>query len=402
MFDCYLDANATTFMPDIVVKSMLKWFNKGNASSHYATESRDLINLIKHTVLQDNQLFNHTAIITSGASESNAHIITSTVCSFMKKTNHLPHVIVSSLEHKSVILTLENLKYYGLCQYSIINPRLDKEKYGMIDPNVLEKLIKSNTCLITIMTANNETGIMNDIPALVSVAHRYNIPFHSDCVQSFGKYGLYPGVDSCSISFHKLHGPPGLGMLIIKDTFLKGYDIKGLIGGTQEGGLRGGTENIPAIGGSYAAYRYTNINRNEKNNYLFNLKNLFKSTISKYFNCYNILEYSNDNTEPAIFFIENLNEKFMLPNTILMAVYKYDFCNVKMREMLEKNGIIISIGSACNTSSDKASDVVKNLQIPYDLYSGVFRISFDDNTKKECIFKFVEIFKKLFNESKQG
>lgn len=392
---CYLDANATTFMPDLVIKSMIKWTNKGNASSHYdsAIECRSLMDTFRRVLLKNHNFTNHTIIFTSGASESNTHIITSSARSFMVKTGHLPHIIIGETEHKSILSTCEDLKNDGLCQYTKLPIIIESDKYGTIDPEVLENAIKPNTCLISIMTANNETGIINDIPVLTSIAHKHKIPFHTDCVQSFGKLGVYNEVDACSISFHKLHGPPGLGCLIIRNNFIEGYGIKALIPGSQNFGLRGGTENIPAIGASYAAYKYTYLKRLEKNEYILTMKNYLKELLIRRIKCYNIDEYELEkDTKNKIFWIANRNDNLVLCNTLLIAVYKDKFCNVKMKEELSKYGIIISIGSACNSAITKSSDVIHSLKIPKELRSGILRISLPDDVTKENIVYFVTHF----------
>jgi len=391
----YLDANATTFMPDIVVRAMVKWTNKGNPSANYgsANECRDLMEVFRKSILQDNRLTNHTILFTSGASESNSHILTSTVRSFMRKTGHLPHVIISSIEHKSIQLCCENLKNDGLCDYTKISVRTDKDKFGTIDPADLEQAIRPNTCLISIMTANNETGIINDIPALTGVAHKYKIPFHTDCVQSFGKFGVYNEVDACSVSFHKFYGPPGLGLLIIRTNFIQGYDLKAMITGTQNNGLRGGTENMPAIGAAYAAYKYNLVGRNDKNNYLLSMKQLLKRTLNNYIPCYYFDEFEQQrHTKNKIFWISNRDEVKMIPNTLLIAVYKDKFCNIRMKEELEKKNIIVGLGSACNTSAAKLSDVVSSLQIPIELIGGILRISLTDDVTNQHIIHFVTHF----------
>lgn len=403
MTTCYLDANATTFMPDIVIQSMIKWINKGNASAQYASalECKELMTNFRNLLLHNHNFNNHTVIFTSGASESNSQIITSTVRSFMVKTGHLPHVIISAVEHKSILSCCEDLKNDGLCQYTKLDVNTSGHYYGMVDPQTLEAAIKPNTCLISIMTANNETGIINDIPALTAVAHRHKIPFHTDCVQSFGKIGVYNGVDACSISFHKLHGPPGLGCLILRNNFIEGYGLKALIAGTQNFGLRGGTENIPAIGASYAAYRYTYLKRIEKNEYLISMMNFLKSLLCKYLDCHYIDEFEAEkHIKNKIFWITNRNGSNVLPNTLLLAVYKENFCNIKMRDELNKLGIVISIGSACNTASNKASSVVQALNIPRELRSGVIRISFPDDVTKEDIINFMTNFVSLIDITK--
>ncbi len=400
---CYLDSNATTFMPDIVIKTMVKWTNKGNASALYssAMECKKLMSTFRELLMNDHGFNNHTVIFTSGASESNSHIITSSVRSFMVKTGHIPHVIISSIEHKSIITCCEDLKNDGLCQYTKLDVITEGPDYGTISPETLENAIKPNTCLISIMTANNETGIINDIPALTAIAHKHKIPFHTDCVQSFGKIGVYNGVDACSISFHKLHGPPGVGALIIRNTFIKGYGLKALISGTQNFELRGGTENIPGIGASYAAYKYTYLRRTEKNEYVKSMKQYLKSLFCKYLNCHYIDEFEKEkNSKDKIFWISNRDDSKVLYNTILLSVYKDKFCNIKMRNELNKYGIIISIGSACNTASNKSSNVVQALKIPKDLQSGIIRISLPDDITKKDIIKFMTHFLGLIDSTK--
>lgn len=399
---CYLDANATTFMPEIVIKSMIKWTNKGNASAHYegAEECKSLMNTFKQLILNEHGFTNHTVVFTSGASESNSHILTSSARSFMVKTGHLPHIIVSAIEHKSILSCCEDLKNDGLCQYTKVDITTEGPDYGIVSPETLEAAIKPNTCLISIMTANNETGIINDIPALAAVAHKHKIPFHTDCVQSFGKIGVYNGVDACSISFHKLHGPPGIGCLILRNNFVEGYDLKALIAGSQNSGLRGGTENIPAIGASYAAYKYTYLKRNEKNQYIASMILYLKNLLNKYIKCYYIDEYEAEkNTKNKIFWIANRNSSKVLCNTLLLAVYRDKFCNVKMRDSLSSFGIILSIGSACNTSSNKSSDVVQSLNIPKELRSGILRVSLSDDVTKQDIIKFVTHFLGLIDNT---
>lgn len=394
----YFDSNATTFMPEVVVKTFIKWSNKGNASANYCSNFRNISNLFKETLLKDNNLSDYTIVYTSGASESNAFIITSSIRSYMNKTGHLPHIIISEIEHKSIILCCEQLEEDGLCHHTKLKVRTDEENYGTISPIDLQNAIRPNTCLVSIMTANNETGIINDIPQLASIAHKNRIPFHSDIVQYFGKFGIYNGLDACSISFHKLSGPPGVGLCIIRNNFLDGYQLKPIIPGTQNNGLRGGTENIPGIIASYAAYKYNSIDRNKKNNYLLIIKKLFMSKFNKYFPCFYITDFENEKYEyKKIFWISNKNNDKMLPNTILLSYYDDNFCNILMKNELLKRNIIVSIGSACNTSIIKSSNVIYAHDIPKDLRSGVLRISFLDDITENEINYLIESFIDIIN-----
>jgi cysteine desulfurase len=238
------------------------------------------------------------------------------------------------------------------------------------------------------MAVNNETGIRNNIKEIGSICKERNVPFHTDMVQMFGKYQFNPAdyfVDAFSASFHKLNGPPGVGILVMRNSLIKGYNIKPIIYGTQNYGLRGGTENVPSVAGSFMAYNMS-INRNV--NKLIELKKLIMTTLAKSVPTTFIDDYNPDhNKKIAIVWLCPKNINLVVPWTLFIAVDKEGVCNVKLKEKLEKNKIIISIGSACNTSSKNASHVVKALNIPQRLKPGILRISLGhDNTPEECIY----------------
>lgn len=398
----YLDNNATTMMPLEVKKTMIKWLNRGNPSSSYASavdarrmmaELRDCIsNLCK---INYNESARYNIIFTSGASESNCTVINGVIDSYKEVTGKTPHIIISAVEHKSIYEMINVLVKRGKITASIIKPSVS----GHINPTDVENMIRNNTCLICVMHANNETGAINDIKQIGSIAHKHNIPFHCDIVQTFGKYPIHMvenNIDSCSISFHKIHGPPGIGALIIKKHFLIGYKISPLIFGTQNDGLRGGTENLPGIGASLAALQFTLNDRDKKNKNTLKIKRYIIKELSSVISTRLYTNYitTKNHIDMELILLSGQTD-FYLVNTLLLSVVKKTkpmICNVKIKESLEKKGIIVSVGSACNTASSQASHVLYSMNADEFIRKGAIRITLGDNTTIEEADKFVKDF----------
>jgi cysteine desulfurase len=260
----YLDANGTTLMSEKTIGVINRWFNRGNPSSIYssASESQKLMNSFRSFIAKECEIDQNEweILFTSGASESNSHILTSAARSYAMKTGNMPHIISTAIEHKSIIKCCELLERDQLATLTIVKPMIN----GLIDPESIAREIRSNTCIITCMSANNETGAINNIQRIGELAHAQNIPFHTDAVQIFGKSIIKPiihNVDALSISMHKINGPLGCGLLIISKLLVEGYELSPHICGTQNSGLRGGTENLPAIAGSFAAFKFNRLGR---------------------------------------------------------------------------------------------------------------------------------------------
>lgn len=343
-------------------------------------------------------------LFTSGASESNAMIISRVIDAYLL-TGQQPHIVVSSIEHKSIIETIKYNETMGRCTSTFVNPAAS----GHILAGDVELAIRPNTALVCVMHANNEIGSINDIAAIAAAAHRHKVPFYSDAVQAFGKYAMWPvemDVDGFSVSFHKMYGPVGCGLLILKRKWVEGYGIHPLIFGTQNFGMRGGTENIPAIAASRLALAHNMTNRQQKNKKLNNMKQFIIAQIRDRAPCRSYVQYCDINNitkslpEIEIIFFDdsifsnNANAKY-LPNTIFLSIIKRSeppMCNTKFKESLANGGIIISVGSACNTSSDKASHVLYALGADSLIRSGALRISLGDNNTKEDCIAFVKCF----------
>lgn len=408
----YLDNNATTIMPNNVIAEINKWFNKGNPSSSYrsAKLSQELIETTKQYILTCANVSDdeYEVILTSGCSESNAFILKSAVDGFFIKTKTRPHIVCSSIEHKSILKTLEDLVYLKKCTVDYVKPNSN----GFILAEDVEAAIKVNTCLVCVMGANNETGVINDIQKISIVVHNQNIPFFSDYTQLFGKIPKNAKyTDAFCTSFHKLYGPPGIGFIAIKKILITNYNLKPLIAGEQNNGLRGGTENTPYIAGVLECLKYNFADREIKNKRMNDLKSYFIKIMNvSGLPCKSLQEYNDAKTnqqqyQMEIVFISS-NSNNYLPNTMLIGIVKRNkpfICNVTIKNKLEKNGIIVSIGSACNTKSKHASHVVDAMNIDSLLRKGIIRISMCDSTTKDDMDKLIKslmlILKECLNTS---
>lgn len=315
--------------------------------------------------------------------------------------------------------------------------------YGNILAKDVEVLIKDQTCLISVMMANNEVPIINNVKEIGLIAHKYNKPFHSDCVQVFGKFPIdmiKHNVDVITASGHKFYAPKGIALLIINNDLIKGYDLTSEIGGSQQHELRGGTENVQGIACIGAALKYVFKDRKKKNDKLRALRGYLLSELKKYYvfgnfskYVYNIsddddpyskqmvkntnddndnktIDYDNKNNDNVkikskIKFEKDIeilslgapeeNQAFILPNALLLSVCKNrgkPFCNIELKKYLDSKGIGVSIGSVCLTKNDKASHVLDAIMAPPVVKRGVIRISFGDQNSKMEIDYFITVF----------
>jgi len=241
----YLDHNATTAIDPEVKKVMQKFLEEGqgNPSSIYE-EGKNARLAMESARRNVAHLLNCTArriTFTGGGSEANNLAIKGIT---LANWNTKRHIITSSIEHPSVLNTIRWLEKNG---YKITYLPVDST--GIVDPNDLKKSISSETCLVSVMLANNETGSIQPIKELATITREYSLIFHTDAVQAAGKIPIDVvdlGVDLLTISGHKFYGPKGIGALFVR----KGVKIESLIhGGSQENRLRAGTENVLAIVG---------------------------------------------------------------------------------------------------------------------------------------------------------
>ena len=406
----YFDNNATTLICPNSKKVHSEWIGCYNASSDskIAKPAKMLLEKASDYVLAHCNVSSatHTAIFTSGGTESNCYIIRSCVKAYKKKlleknSNLKPHIITSSMEHHSIMDCINDLVSSGDIDVSYVSPTI----YGTILAEDVEKEIRAGqTCLISIMFANNEVPVINNIEEIGHIAHANRIPMHSDCVQIFGKYKvdmIKHNIDALSASAHKFYGPKGVGLLIINNKLIEGYGLTAEINGTQQHHLRGGTENVAGIAALVAALTWNFSNRKVKNQKLFALRTYTLEKLRKMYPMGNFIDYVNEEQNMPPIEIVSLgppedNTAFILPNTLLISVAKNrgkPFCNVELKKFLDTKNCVVSIGSACLTSSDKASHVLKAIGAPPVIKRGVIRISFGDYNAKAEIGKFLAVLK---------
>jgi cysteine desulfurase len=420
----YLDNNATTRVCDEATRLMTDWIQSCSnisSSNKLGLAGRDLVDKARAEVDRLCSLKGHYHILfTSGASESNCTVLHMVVDAWHKNVGTRPHIVSTSIEHKSILESLHQLSEAKRADVTLVEPNM----YGIVDPADVEAAIKKNTALVTVMFANNELGSIQMVRKIGAIAHRHQVPFHTDAVQIFGKIAIdIPSfnIDALSMSFHKLYGPPGMGLLILRKTFVDGYKLQGQISGSQQAGLRGGTENLPGIAGATGALISNFRKRREKNARLEQLRALMLELLT----CKNpwgyllpLVEYAEfyddasggaaKKVEPrrlpmhirtakrgkALCILGPGEKNSYLPNTLLMSVVDYDkdFCNVKFKKMLETQGVIVSIGSACNTASKNASHVLTAVGAPPIIKRGVLRVSLGDLNTQTDIRNFARIF----------
>lgn len=409
----YFDNNGTTLIAKPVLKTMNDWMSCYNAStdSFLAKPAKAIIQKAIDGVLSHCEVSSatHTVVFTSGATESNCFIIRACVKAFKKKLREkdidmLPHIVSSAVEHPSIMDCLNDLHTNGEIDVTFVKPTI----YGNIVADDVEAAIQPNTCLVTVMYANNEIPVINNINAIVAVTKKKKIPIHCDAVQIFGKYKINMkkvGMTSLAASAHKFYGPKGTGILIIDKKLVEGYHLTAEVNGSQQGGLRGGTLNVPSIVSMLQSIKHAFTRRKKKTKKLAALRARLLDKLNKEFT---VVDYENylypesrepkddekkkGPVEPDDLELVSLgppeDEKaFILPNTVLLAICKNrgkPFCNVMLKKYLDRKKIIISVGSACSTDKKKASHVLTAIGAPDVVKRGVIRISFgDDNTAKE-------------------
>jgi len=405
----YLDNNSTTLLCAPAKKVHTEWLSCYNASSDskIAKPAKAMLEKAQDAILAhcNVNVATHTAIFTSGATESNCLIIKTCVRAYRKKllerdSELVPHVISSQTEHHSIIECLNCLEKDGDIELTLLEPTT----FGNILPRDVEAAIKPNTCLITIMFANNEIPIINNVEEIGKIAHKHRIPMHSDCVQIFGKYKIDIGknnLDALSASAHKFYGPKGVGLLIINNDLIEGYGLQAEIHGSQQHGLRGGTENIAGIASMLVALKNTFISRKQKNIKLFKLRDVLLEKLAAIYKFGKFSDYLDDKKEHPDLELLSLGpppdkKEFILPNTVLISIVKNrgrPFCNVDLKNALDAKNIVISIGSACLTKSKMSSHVIHAIGAPPVVKRGVIRISFGDSNTVDDICKFIKVLK---------
>lgn len=348
----YLDYNATTPIDSEVIKFMQpylkKYFGNPSSSHYFGQKAKEAVEKARSQVADFLNCNSNEIIFTSGGTESNNYAIQGVAFTLRDKGNH---IITSKIEHPSV---LESCKFLQSNGFEITY--LPVNEFGLINLSDIEKAIKPNTILITIMHANNEIGTIEPIEQVSRLAEKYNIFVHTDAVQSAGKIPTKVanlGVNMLSIAGHKIYAPKGVGALYIQ----QGIKLEKLIHGAgQENNKRAGTENVLEIVGLGKACEIAgrDLDKNEANMRIMRdrLYNGLKKKINDL----------------------KLNSRFenCLPNTLSLS-----FKNIDSNLLLGKinNRLAISSGAACHSGKSEASGVLKAINVPYEWAKGTVRFS---------------------------
>ena len=359
----YLDNNATTKMDERALEAMLPFFTEiyANPSSmHRAGQEANVkMEEARETICKILGIEPLELVFTASGTESNNLAIRGVVKAYKKRGNH---IITSRIEHPAVLTTIKELEKEG-CEVSYI----DVDKNGVIDVEALKNAIKDTTILVSVMHANNETGVIQPISEIGKITKEKGIVFHVDAVQTVGKVEVKPkdmDVDLLTFSGHKFYGPKGVGALFIKmGTRL----AKVITGGHQERKRRPGTSNMPGIVGMAKALELTYTEKETHAKKEEELRNYFEEEILK--------------RVPEIML--NGKDAKRLPGTSSVTFKYLEGESILLR--LDFKGIAVSSGSACSSDDLKASHVLLAMEIPVEFAHGTIRFSLGKYSTKEEI-----------------
>ncbi|MCI5952154.1 MAG: cysteine desulfurase [Anaerostipes sp.] len=358
--EAYFDNGATTRVfpqvKDIVIEAMEEEYGnpssmhmKGVKAEQYVKDAREII--AKSLKVDPKEI-----VFTSGGTESNNMALIGTAMANARKGKH---IISTRIEHASVYNPLFFLEENG---YEITY--LPVDEHGVVDLEALEKAIRPDTILVSVMYVNNEIGAVQPVEEIGKIVKKKNPDtlFHVDAIQAYGKYHIYPRrlkIDLLSVSGHKIHGPKGIGFLYIKDK-TKVHPL--ILGGGQQKGMRSGTENVPGIAGIGKAVQLIYQDHEEKMKKIQAIKDDFIAQVME------LSDVRNNSGEAP--HIASISFQGVRSEVLLHA--------------LEEKGIYVSSGSACSSNKPAISGTLKAIGLTKEYYDSTLRFSFCIfNTKEE-------------------
>ena len=376
MKSIYLDYNATTPLDPAVREAMLPFLGDtfGNPSSIHRVgrKARAFLDASRERVAGVWKCKASEVVFTSGATESINLAICGTARLLKDKGRHL---ITSAVEHHAVLRSFEYLVNKEGFELTTLPVDVD----GRVNPQDLENAINDDSILVSIMAANNETGLIQPVAELGEVCRRSGVCFHTDAVQWFGKEPFYSihqfNADLVSVCGHKFYGPNGCGALFVKSPLLPDPI---LFGGSHENNRRAGTENLAAIAGFVIALE------------LFTTQPVFDRSV----------------LEPLIFSLNSLDShdginlicpnSLRLPNTCCFTVPGLD--SLSLLAALDLNGFCVSSGSACSSGALNPSHVLSAMGLPVSESNSIIRVSLGRETSINDINHFLSFFPKIINQ----
>lgn len=364
----YADNAATTRLDEKAFESMkpflLNAYSNPSQPYSFARESKKALKAARESISKSIGANENEIFFTSCGTESDNWAIKMSVA-------ENGDIVTSAIEHHAIINACKVMEKLGRkVAYIPVNNQ------GIIDVEILEKSITDTTKIVSVMFANNEIGTIQPIDDIVKIAHKYGCIVHTDAVQAIGHVPIdvhKMGIDMLSASAHKFNGPKGIGFIYIRE----GVHISSFMdGGTQENGLRAGTENVASIVGMATALKN---NCEEMNTIRQKLTKLEKQLLDGLTNA--SLDYIHNGADNHI------------PGNISLS-----FCNCEGEAILHRldlMGICVSTGSACDSQNTQLSHVIKAINIAEDYAYGTIRISLGKDNTEEDVKKIVNALKKI-------
>lgn len=378
MRDVYVDNNATTRVAPEVKETMLPFFEDlyGNPSSmhHFGAQVE------KHLIYARKQVASllsadpEEIVFTSCGTESDNAAIHGTLAAYPEKR----HIVTTKVEHNAVLHYCRHLQKNG---YRVTE--LSVDRLGRLNLDELQSSLSDDTAIVSIMYANNETGVVFPIEHIGQMVKSRGIIFHTDAVQAVGKIPLNLStlpVDFLSLSGHKLHAPKGIGVLYIR----KGTRFSPLlIGGHQEHGRRAGTENVPYIVGIGKACELAQFHIEEERARIRNLRDRLEKELLKRIPKARV----------------NGDRENRLPNTLNISFESVEGESILL--LLSKEGIGASSGSACTSGSLEPSHVLRAMGVPFNAIHGSVRFSLSRYNTEEDISYVIEKLPPIINRLRE-
>lgn len=369
----YLDNAATTQVYPEVLKAMEPYFTEyyGNPSSIYsfAGESKKAVDGARQTIADFLHATPEEIYFTGGGSESDNWALKATAEAYKSKGKH---IITSKIEHHAILHTCEYLEKQG---FEVTY--LDVDENGLVHPEEVEKAIRPDTILISVMFANNEIGTIEPIAEIGKIAKEHGVLFHTDAVQAFGHVPIdveEMNIDMLSASGHKINGPKGIGLMYIR----KGLKLGSFIhGGAQERHRRAGTHNVPGIVGFAKAVELASAHLEERIKYETELRDYYIHRVETE------IPYAKLNGDRTSRLPNNTNFCFRFIEGESMLI------------LLDQKGICASSGSACTSGSLDPSHVLLAIGLPHEIAHGSLRVTLSEKTTKEEIDYTVDELKKI-------
>ena len=369
----YLDRAATTKTSEEVVAAMLPYFTEyyGNPSSVYefASESKKAVSNARRTIAETLGAQENEIYFTAGGSEADNWALKATAEAYQSKGKH---IITTKIEHHAILHTAEYLEKRG---FEITYIGVDEN--GVVKVDELEKAIRPDTILISVMFANNEIGTIQPIKEIGEIAKKHGVLFHTDAVQAYGQLPINVDelhIDMLSSSGHKLNGPKGIGFLYIR----KGVKIRSFVhGGAQERKRRAGTENVPGIVGYGKAAEIAAKTMKERTAKEIELRDhLIDRVLAE-------VPYTRLNGHRTNRLPNNANFSFQFVEGESLLI------------LLDNNGICASSGSACTSGSLDPSHVLLAIGLPHEIAHGSLRLTLSAETTMEDIDFVVDCIKQI-------